>query len=112
MQRITAHILTILAVLIAFAIFLFLATGPAEAQQLQNCAPRDKVVERLADKYGESRQSMGLGSNNAVMEVFASIESGSWTITVTMANGITCLVASGQNFEAIAEALPPKGDRL
>lgn len=82
----------------------------AEAQQMRHCAPRDKVVDRLATKYGETRQSMGLGSNNAVMEVFASPESGSWTITVTMTNGITCLVASGQAFEELAEALPPKGD--
>ena len=44
------------------------------------------------------------------MEVFASVESGSWTITVTMSNGITCLVASGQAFEELAEVLPPKGD--
>ncbi|WP_417206671.1 hypothetical protein [Antarctobacter sp.] len=82
----------------------------AEAQDLRHCAPRDKVVTRLAAKYGETRQSMGLGANNAVMELFASPDSGSWTITVTMANGITCLVASGQAFEELAEALPPKGD--
>lgn len=81
-----------------------------EAQNLQHCAPRDQVVDRLATKYGESRQSMGLGSNNAVMEVFANVDGGSWTITVTMANGMTCLVASGQAFEELAEALPPKGD--
>lgn len=88
-----------------------LAQAPlANAQQLQNCAPRDQVVERLAAKYGEVRQSMGLGSNNAVMEVFASSDSGTWTITVTMTNGITCLVASGQAFEELAEVLPPKGD--
>ncbi|AUC55731.1 hypothetical protein CDO87_04395 [Sagittula sp. P11] len=90
--------------------FILGAASLVEAQQLQNCAPREKVVARLADKYGETRQSMGLGSNNAVMEVFASVESGSWTITVTMSNGITCLVASGQAFEELAEVLPPKGD--
>ncbi|WP_305968920.1 MULTISPECIES: hypothetical protein [unclassified Mameliella] len=81
-----------------------------EAQNPRHCAPRDQVIDRLSTKYGETRQSMGLGANNAVMEVFASLESGSWTITVTMANGITCLVASGQSFEELAEALPPKGD--
>ncbi len=86
------------------------AASFVEAQNLQHCAPRNQVVDRLATKYGETRQSMGLGSNNAVMEVFASVESGSWTITVTMANGVTCLVASGQAFEELAEALPPKGD--
>ena len=42
--------------------------GPAVAQQ--NCGPRDMVVERLADRYGETRQSMGLGGNNSVIEVF------------------------------------------
>ncbi len=86
------------------------AASYVEAQDLRHCAPRDQVIDRLATKYGETRQSMGLGANNAVMEVFASIESGSWTITVTMANGITCLVASGQSFEELAEALPPEGD--
>ena len=89
---------------------LFAAATLAQAQGLSNCAPRERVVERLADKYGETRQSMGLGANNAVVEVFASLESGSWTITVTSPAGITCLVASGQAFEELAEALPPKGD--
>ncbi len=90
--------------------FLLAAASLVEAQSAQHCAPREQVVERLASKYGETRQSMGLGSNNSVVEVFASVASGSWTITVTMANGVTCLVASGQAFEELAEALPPEGD--
>ena len=81
------------------------ALGGAATAQNNACAPRDQVVERLAGKYGETRQSMGLGSNNAVMEVFASDETGSWTITVTMTNGMTCLVASGQAFEELVEVL-------
>lgn len=83
-----------------------LAAVPALAQPAQNCAPRDVVVDRLAERYGETRQSIGLGANNAVVEVFASHESGSWTITVTMPNGLTCLVASGQAYETLAEARP------
>jgi len=81
----------------------------ALAQQARNCGPRDLVVSRLAEGYGETRQSMGLGANNSVIEVFASEESGTWTITVTTPNGMTCLVASGQAFETLAEALPAKG---
>ncbi len=96
--------------LISAAAWLVAVPAVQAQQQLDHCAPRDQVVQRLATKYGETRQSMGLGSDNAVMEVFASVDSGSWTITVTMANGITCLVASGQAFEELAEALPPKGD--
>lgn len=78
--------------------------------QGQNCAPRPAVLERLAEKYGETRQSIGLAAQGSVVEVFASQETGSWTITVTMPNGLTCLVASGQSFEALAEALPAKGN--
>lgn len=87
---------------------LFVASD-ASAQN-RNCAPRDAVVERLAEGYGESRQSMGLGANNAVIEVFASEETGTWTITVTTPNGLTCLVASGQSYETLAEVLPTKGN--
>ena len=85
--------------------------GAASLVEAQNaCAPRDQVVERLATKYGESRQSIGLGANNAVIEVFASLETGSWTITATTVDGTTCLIASGQAFEELAESLPPKGE--
>jgi hypothetical protein len=75
----------------------------------RRCAPRDTVVTRLAEGYGERRQSIGLGANNAVIEIFASDETGSWTIVVTDTAGVTCLVASGLAFEALAESLPAKG---
>ena len=93
----------------AAALYLAVSTD-AMAQGQRNCGPREMVVGRLAAGYGETRQSMGLGANNAVIEVFASDETGSWTITVTSANGMTCLVASGQSFEELAEALPAKGN--
>lgn len=86
-----------------------LAADQLAAQQ-QNCAPRDLVLQRLSEGYGETRQAIGLGANNAVIEVFASA-TGSWTITVTMPNGVTCLVASGEAFETLAEALPAKGEQ-
>lgn len=87
-------------------VVVLLTSQPAMAQQGQNCAPREVVLTRLAEGYGETRQSVGLGANNAVIEVFASDKTGSWTITVTMPNGLTCLVASGQAFEEVAEVLP------
>lgn len=87
-----------------------LAASQVAAQTPRNCAPRAVVLDRLAGHYGETRQSVGLGSNNAVVEVFASSETGTWTITVTLPDGLTCLVASGQSFETLAEALPPDGN--
>lgn len=97
-----------LGVLTAAAALYLLSTSDIAAQS-RNCAPRDAVVERLAEGYGETRQSVGLGANNAVVETFASAETGSWTITVTMPGGLTCLVASGQSYESVKEAKPAKG---
>lgn len=89
---------------------LALAAQQAVAEGRRNCAPRPVVLDRLASDYGETRQSIGLGAQGAVVEVFASSETGTWTITVTLTNGITCLVAAGESFESLAEALPAPGN--
>lgn len=74
--------------------------------QTQNCATHAAVTERLAIKYGESRQAIAMDAQNALIEIFASPQSGTWTITMTRAGGPTCLVAAGQNFQHVAEELP------
>ena len=74
--------------------------------QTRNCAEHAMVVERLAAGYGESRQSIGIAADNTVVEMFASLETGTWTIVVTQPGGPTCLVASGEAFQVLAEALP------
>ncbi len=99
-----------LAALTAAAAAVLATTTDVAAQNPRNCGAREAVVAQLAEGYGEVRQSMGIGANNAVVEVFASDETGTWTITVTQTSGMTCLVASGQAFEELAEALPIKGD--
>lgn len=83
-----------------------LAAQQVSAEIPRNCAPRQVVMERLTGGYGETRQSIGLGANNALVEVFASEDTGSWTITVTLPSGVTCLVAAGNAFERLAE--PPR----
>ncbi|MDT0681738.1 hypothetical protein RM543_03495 [Roseicyclus sp. F158] len=75
------------------------------AQVFRHCAARDTVVGRLAEKYGESRQTIGLGTGNQVVELYASAETGTWTITVTKPSGETCLMATGQAYEPVAEKL-------
>lgn len=79
--------------------------------QGQNCGNRELVVERLESHYGESRQSIGMASKGRVVEVFASLETGTWTITVTLPNGITCLIASGNTYESLNEPVAPAGIR-
>nr|WP_324755295.1 hypothetical protein [Roseovarius sp. Pro17] len=90
---------------------LILIGSATTAETARNCAQRTQVVELLASSYGETRQSIGLGAKGSVVKVFASDASGSWTITVTTPTGLTCLVASGQAFEALGVA-PPKAFRV
>ncbi len=89
---------------------LILLTHPAHAQTQPQCGPRAAVVKTLAEKYAETRRSIGISVNNTVMEVYAAADSGTWTITVTSPQGLTCLVASGQGYETVVEELPAKGD--
>ena len=97
------------ALSLGFAGLIFL-TQPAQAQSQTKCGPRAAVVKTLAEKYAETRRSIGISANNMVMEVYAAEGSGSWTITVTTPQGLTCLVASGLGFEAVVEELPARGD--
>ncbi len=88
---------------------LILVAQAAQAQGAQ-CAPRDTVIAHLSEKYGETRRSIGLAGQGAVMEMHAASDTGTWTITMTLPNGTTCMIASGQGYEAVTEELPAKGE--
>lgn len=94
----------------ALALALVLASGPAAGQQ--PCARHEVVVERLAQIHGETLQSAGLTTGDtAIVEVYASEETGSWTILIVLPNGIACLIAAGQMWDA-SPAGRPKGEPL
>lgn len=75
----------------------------------RQCGPRDGILGQLRNRYGESRQAMGLAGNNAVVEIFANTRTGTWTVTGTFADGLTCLIASGEAYDPVAE---PAGQAL
>jgi len=87
---------------------LSVVTPAASWAQRSACGERSSIVERLSNKYGESRRSMGLNHNNGVVEVFASEETGTWTILLTMPTGQSCLIAAGQNWESRTEEVAGK----
>ncbi|MEM7320294.1 MAG: hypothetical protein AAF408_14895 [Pseudomonadota bacterium] len=70
------------------------------------CGMRDTVIDRLQTKYAEELAFGGLQEvrgGQAVMEVWSSADSGTFTVLVTQANGISCIVAAGTDF---FEAIP------
>jgi hypothetical protein len=100
---------TLLALSLGFGAVI-LATQAALGQTPQ-CGPRDAVSAHLAERYGETRRSTGL-AQNTVVEVYASAETGSWTIAITTPDGRMCLVAAGQNYVADDVQTPAKGEKV
>ncbi len=87
-----------------------LAASIAPAASAQTvCGKRDDIISQLERKYGEKRHSVGVQQGRGVVEVFASSETGSWTILVTDARGMSCLMAAGEAFEmeSLAEVDTP-----
>ena len=98
--------------LTAFLItFLFLSLSSNEAQSRQQaCDLRDKVVAHLKAKFGEERASLMLDARGNLLEMFSNHETGSWTLTVTIPGGPTCVMNSGEYF--FAEPTKPEGGSL
>ncbi|MCP5085684.1 MAG: hypothetical protein GY952_02610 [Rhodobacteraceae bacterium] len=76
-----------------------LAPPIAQAQQ-RTCGPRDNIVTQLKEKYGEVSHGAGMRSATQVLEVWSSKKTGSWSVLITDARGVTCVMAAGQNWVA------------
>lgn len=94
---------------VAGSILLGTAAMPTAAAAQTVCGKRDEIITQLEKKYGETRRSVGVQQGRGVVEVYASAETGSWTILVTDPRGMSCLMAAGEafEFEAIAEVDTP-----
>lgn len=92
------------AAFLSLAATLTLAGLPAAAQTAQpasgqpaTCGAREALLERLSSRYAEEPVGLGVTATGSLLEVLAS-PSGSWTIIVTIPNGPTCLVSSGEGW--------------
>ncbi len=81
--------------LILSAIALTLSYAPVQAQQ--NCGHYEDIVTQLAQKYGESLQSLG-DSDGVLIQMFVNHGTGTWTILQTSSNGVSCIVAVGDKY--------------
>ena len=76
------------------------SVSPIMAQQA-SCVPRAEGVGELRGKHEEAAQSMGVASNGLLMEMWASPNKGTWTITVTGPDGVMCLIMSGEGWVGV-----------
>jgi hypothetical protein len=94
---------------IAVALALLAGTPSAQAGEGSACASRALVVKKLAERFGETLRSIGLHADDAVVEIYSSAATGTWTILVTHTDGISCLLAAGQRWEQDAAPIAAPG---
>jgi hypothetical protein len=63
------------------------------------CGPRAQIITVLTERFGEAPQSTGLAGTGAIMELFANAETGSWSFVLTLTDGRSCLMASGEGYD-------------
>lgn len=83
---------------LAAAALMAASAAPAHAQATA-CVKRTDLIQHLANKYQEAPAAVGLADNGALLEVFASKSGETWTVMVTMPNGISCMVATGEQWQ-------------
>ncbi len=94
----------------AFVFGLAAVAPPAFAEGAPQCGAREDVVKLLRDKHGEAVTGAGLSGENAVIEIWASPQSGTWTILMTRTDGLTCLMAAGEAWTGAHVDLAKLGD--
>ena len=91
-------------VLAGVAISMVFMPSIANAAQ-PTCGARDRIVDQLKVKFQESHRASGLESDTKMIEIWTSDVSGSWTILVTQASGVSCIAAAGKNWLDVPQAM-------
>ena len=87
-----------------------MSSGNAVAAQhsQSNCTDRSSALSHLSKAYQEQPVAMGLASSGGVVEVLTDGKGSSWSIIVTLPSGVTCLVAAGEDWEALQPVIQGK----
>ena len=89
------------------AAFIAFSAAPVAAHAVTNqiCHHHHKIENWLARQYGESPRGGGLTQRH-LFQIWVNETTGTWSITRTRPNKVTCLLAAGQDWNFFS-ALPP-----
>lgn len=85
--------------LVAAVLLLLLTAVPAGGQPA--CFDRTALFAQLDADFAEAPIALGLTDDGALLEVVASPDGRTWTIALTLANGASCVLATGIGWETI-----------
>ncbi len=90
-----ARLITATAITSLLLLGAALISRPALAQSADAGLPRAALVELLGDGYDEVPVAFGLAGNGGLIEVFASADGATWTMLLSMPNGLSYVVTTG-----------------
>ena len=76
-------------------------SGAAPAKD-SACSDRKLVIKQLSALFSEKPVAMGLTSNGGVIELLHSKDRTTWTLIITMPNGVACPIVAGESWETIS----------
>jgi hypothetical protein len=78
---------------------------PRDPAVSPTCNSHTDLTEMLEQKFAEQPTALGLQSNGQLLEVFVANDGTSWTIVVTRPDGWSCIVAVGERWESLPNAV-------
>ncbi|MBV7408786.1 hypothetical protein [Maritimibacter sp. DP1N21-5] len=87
------------AIILSIGIAACLAWPAAPVLANDNCALRSQIVMALDTRFGETLQSKGDMSSGEVVETFANLRTGTWTVILSYPSGRSCILGFGRKFE-------------
>lgn len=78
---------------------LWLAMPSSAQAQAPTCVKRTELIKHLANKFHETPAAVGVADNGTLLEVFVSTTNETWTVAVTLPNGLACMLATGQQWQ-------------
>ncbi|QIE54673.1 hypothetical protein G5B40_03990 [Pikeienuella piscinae] len=99
-----------IAIALVFGLAAIAPPVSAGEQRAATCGERTSIVAALKKKHGESAAGVGIAGETAVVELWSSAETGTWTILLTRPDGVTCLMAAGHAWAGQSTELAALGD--
>ena len=93
--------------LVATIAALFLVTSSPAAGHRLPCLDVGDVDRNLRTQFGEAVGGRGVASPSSIWSLYVSPSGATWTIIVTLTNGMSCFVAAGEHWQRLSPTTTP-----
>ena len=71
----------------------------ASEASARNMCMKHADLEVVLEKHKETQAAIGLASNGSLIQVYTSSDGSTWSIVMTNPQGVSCVVAVGQDWD-------------